>query len=105
VRDLDGPPLEILMLPLRGHTLGHAGIAIQSDRGWLLHAGDAYLHSAEMASCPSCPPGLALYERIMDSDHAARRLNQQRLRDLKHANADVRVFCSHDATELAALQR
>lgn len=104
VRDLDGLPPEILMLPLRGHTLGHAGIAIQSDSGWLLHAGDAYLHSNEMKACPSCPPGLALYERIMDSDHAARLQNQSRLRGLKRDDSSLKIFCSHDAAELAALQ-
>jgi glyoxylase-like metal-dependent hydrolase (beta-lactamase superfamily II) len=103
VRDLEGLPPEILMLPLRGHTLGHAGIAIQSNRGWLLHAGDAYLHSAEMAPCPSCPPGLALYERIMDSDHRARLDNQDRLRALKRDEPAIKIFCSHDASELAAL--
>jgi glyoxylase-like metal-dependent hydrolase (beta-lactamase superfamily II) len=103
VRDLDGLPPEILMLPLRGHTLGHAGIAIQSDHGWLLHAGDAYLHSSELSACPSCPPGLALYERIMDSDHRARLDNQARLRALKRDEPAIQIFCSHDAAELAAL--
>ncbi|WP_239590830.1 MBL fold metallo-hydrolase [Vitreimonas flagellata] len=103
VRDLDGLPPEILMLPLRGHTLGHAGVAIQSERSWLLHAGDAYLHSAEMSPCPSCPPGLALYERIMDSDHRARVDNQARLRTLKHDEPTIKVFCSHDVSEFAAL--
>ncbi len=29
VRQLDGLPPEILMIPLQGHTLGHAGVAIQ----------------------------------------------------------------------------
>lgn len=105
VRTLDGLPPEILMLPLRGHTLGHAGVAVQGEGRWLLHAGDAYLHHQEMALKPSCPPGLALYERIMDSDHAARRQNQSRLRALKQAQADIRVFCSHDSSELDALQR
>lgn len=104
VRDLSGLPPEILLVPLRGHTLGHAGVAVQSDRGWLLHAGDAYLHHSEMLPGPCCPPGLALYERVMDSDHAARVHNQARLRALKRDQPNIDIFCSHDAAELAALQ-
>ena len=40
VRELAGLPPEILLIPLYGHTLGHAGIAIDKGDGWLLHAGD-----------------------------------------------------------------
>ncbi len=32
VRSLDGLPPEILMVPLPGHTAGHAGIAVHTDR-------------------------------------------------------------------------
>jgi glyoxylase-like metal-dependent hydrolase (beta-lactamase superfamily II) len=106
VRTLDGLPPEILMIPLRGHTLGHAGVAVETPSGWLLHAGDAYLHRGEMDLVrPHMPVGLAAYEGVMDSDRPARRANQARLRELKRASAsDVRIFCAHDAAELAALQ-
>lgn len=104
VRGLDGLPPEVLMVPLRGHTLGHAGVAVQSARGWMLHAGDAYLHRCTMSDAPRrIPSGLALYERIMDSDHAARVQNQDRLRALAQ-RGDVTMFCAHDGAELAALQ-
>ena len=104
VRSLEGLPPEILMIPLRGHTIGHAGVAIAAKGGWLLHAGDAYLHRDQMNARPSCPPGLAVYQRIMDTDRPTRRRNQERLRDLKRNGADVTVFCSHDAIELAQMQ-
>jgi glyoxylase-like metal-dependent hydrolase (beta-lactamase superfamily II) len=106
VRNLDGLPPEILMLPLRGHTAGHAGVAVQTHSGWLLHAGDAYLHHGQMhLARPHCPWGLAVYQAIMDTDRPARRANQQRLRALKRDHAaEVSIFCSHDASELAALQ-
>lgn len=42
VRGLEGLPPEILMVPLAGHTPGHAGVAIEQGGHWLLHAGDAY---------------------------------------------------------------
>lgn len=108
VRDMKGLPPEILMVPLRGHTLGHAGVAIRMEDAWLFHAGDAYLHHGQMnLQQPSCPIGMRLYQYIMDSDRPERRANQVRLRELKqrHGN-DVHILCSHDTDELtAAIQR
>ena len=56
VRDLDGLPPEILMIPLPGHTLGHAGVAIDTPQGWLLNAADAYFFrhevDREIRQCP-----------------------------------------------------
>jgi glyoxylase-like metal-dependent hydrolase (beta-lactamase superfamily II) len=106
VRGLDGLPPEILMIPLRGHTRGHCGVALDTGRGWLLNAGDAYFHEREMgAGAPGCPPGLRGYQRIMEADREARLRNQDRLRGLaRERGGEVGVFCSHDAAELARLR-
>lgn len=96
VRDLDGLPPEILMIPLRGHTIGHAGIAISTEDGWLVHAGDAFLHHDQLrAGTPRMPPGLAVYERIMTKDLRAARENRERLRSLV-GRPGMRVICAHD---------
>ncbi len=106
VRDLDGLPPEILMIPLPGHTAGHAGIAISTPDGWLLNAGDAYFHRHEMDPEPHCTPGLAAYQRLMEMDRPTRLHNQERLRELANVGrSDVRIFCSHDPVELEALSR
>jgi glyoxylase-like metal-dependent hydrolase (beta-lactamase superfamily II) len=106
VRDLDGLPPEILMIPLPGHTMGHAGIAIETPEGWLLNAGDAYFHRHEMDEDPSCTPGLAAYQKLMEENRPLRLHNQERLRDLANdSRSHVRIFCSHDPVELEALQR
>lgn len=106
VRQLKGLPPEILMVPLPGHTLGHAGIAIQSDEQWLLQAGDAYFHRREMDPAPWCTPGLRAYQWLMEKDRRARLGNQQRLRDLRAAVAtDLTVFCAHDPVEYENLSR
>jgi glyoxylase-like metal-dependent hydrolase (beta-lactamase superfamily II) len=104
VRDLDGLPPEILLIPLVGHTRGHAGIAIETPEGWLLHAGDAYFYRHEMGSAkPRCTPGLRAYQWMMDADHKARLYNQDRLRALSlDRSKGVRLFCSHDAIEFKA---
>ncbi len=107
VRQLDGQPPEILLVPLPGHTAGHGGIAVSTGAGWLLNAGDAYFHEDELLpDGRHCPPGLRAYQQMMGMDHVARRRNQARVRELAHAHAsEVRVFCSHDAAELRHLQQ
>jgi glyoxylase-like metal-dependent hydrolase (beta-lactamase superfamily II) len=104
VRDLDGLPPEILLIPLAGHTRGHAGIAIKTPEGWLLNAGDAYFYRDEMGSSQRrCTPGLRFYQWMMEVDREARLHNQDRLRGLScDRSKGVRLFCSHDAVEFKA---
>ena len=104
VRELRGLPPEILMVPLLGHTAGHCGIALQTNEGWMLHAGDAYFHRWEIdPGRPRCPPGLRGYQRLMEVDRAARLHNQLRLRELvAEQGSTVDIFCAHDAAELQA---
>lgn len=107
VRGLEGLPPEILMVPLPGHTWGHAGVAIQSDAGWLLHAGDAYFYRGEMRSRKRrCTPGLRFYQRMMEVDRRQRLENQARLRRLSlNREAGVRIFCAHDPVEFERCSR
>ena len=103
VRELDGLPPSILLVPLRGHTFGHAGIAVEGPNGWLLDAADAYFHHDEMAVTPHCTPGLRFYQWMLEKDRRARLANQARLRELRRDDKDVLVFCSHDMMEFEAL--
>jgi glyoxylase-like metal-dependent hydrolase (beta-lactamase superfamily II) len=121
VRQLEGLPPEILMVPLQGHTRGHCAIAVetgaaQGARGagsteragarWLVHAGDAYFCHGEMdPEGRRCTPGLDAFQRIVEVDGAARRKNQERLRILARDHAaEVAVFCAHDLVELTRHQ-
>jgi glyoxylase-like metal-dependent hydrolase (beta-lactamase superfamily II) len=105
VRELDGLPPEILMIPLAGHTSGHAGVAINTPGGWLLNAGDAYLNHGQLASHPHMPLGLRVYERIMATEVENARANLERLRELKRDHAgEIDIFCSHDNDDLARLR-
>jgi glyoxylase-like metal-dependent hydrolase (beta-lactamase superfamily II) len=101
VRDLDGLPPEVLLVPLVGHTLGHAGVAVDVGHGWMLHAGDAYFfHEETDPARPRCPPGLRLFQWMMEKDRRARRWNQDRLRALRRERGDeVTILCGHDASE------
>ena len=101
VRNLEGLPPEILLVPLPGHTWGHAGVAIQGPNGWLLHAGDAYFYRGEMRRARrKCTPGLRFYQTLMETDRTLRMANQERLRKLSvDARAGVRILCAHDPVE------
>lgn len=105
VRALEGLPPDILLVPLPGPSAGHAGVAVRDGGRWQLHAGDAYLHHAEMDPLrPHSTPGLRLLQLMLQRDRAARRASQQRLQTLRHEHAgDVDIFCSHDVQEFERL--
>lgn len=104
-RQLDGLPEGIALVPLIGHTIGHAGIAVDRGDKWVMLAGDAYFYHDEMhLSRPCCTPGLRMYQWMMDKDRDSRHQNQTRLRQLKASHADrVELFCSHDVLEFERL--
>ncbi|HVY79291.1 MAG TPA: MBL fold metallo-hydrolase [Solirubrobacterales bacterium] len=105
VRILPDLGAEMLMVPLVGHTLGHTGIAIRTGEGWTLHCGDAYFHHDEVATPPSCPPGLRFFQNLNNADRGQRLRNQERLRELvaRHGE-EVQLLCSHDPQELDLAQ-
>ncbi|MGD2179019.1 MAG: MBL fold metallo-hydrolase [Anaerolineae bacterium] len=74
----------VLMIPLVGHSPGHAGVVIRTERDWLFHCGSAL-----------APGGLesAMPERIVS---AARGQHARRLRRLATEQAGkVRIIKSH----------
>src|SRR5690606_1956612 len=95
VRSLDGLPPEILMVPLPGHTWGHAGVAVQTRSGWVLNAGDAYFYRRELdGDRHRCTPGLRFYQTMMEVDRSLRFANQERLRELKRdRGSEITIFC------------
>ena len=106
VRELVGLPPELLMIPLSGHSRGHAAVAVEGEGGWLLHCGDAYFHRDEMRGEDwSCPDGLTFFQNLVALDRGAMERNKQRLRELRRAHGDeVRLFSAHDVVELERLQ-
>jgi glyoxylase-like metal-dependent hydrolase (beta-lactamase superfamily II) len=104
VRELDGLGPDVLIVPLTGHTRGHAGVAVRADEGWLLHAGDSYFFRGELDPEPHLPLGLRLFETLVQTEKAARLANQERLRSLVREHGDeVSVFSAHDPVEYRRL--
>jgi glyoxylase-like metal-dependent hydrolase (beta-lactamase superfamily II) len=102
---------DLLLVPLRGHTRGHCGVAVRRPSGgWFLHAGDTYFAHGEKERPPTCPKGLSLFQKFVQMDRKARHANADRVRSLhaEHgpdsgATEVVTVFSAHDAIEFDAL--
>ncbi|WP_345350666.1 MBL fold metallo-hydrolase [Actinoallomurus liliacearum] len=93
-----GLPGGLLLVPLVGHTRGHAGVAVDTGDGWILHAGDAYFHHDQVES-GGCPPGMRLFQTFVQADRTTRLHNVDRLRELARSG-DVTMFSAHDPVEL-----
>jgi glyoxylase-like metal-dependent hydrolase (beta-lactamase superfamily II) len=112
VRQLNGLPPEILLVPLPGHSRGHTGVAVQLDSAetasekWLLHAGDAYfIHTELDLEHPHAPMGVRMFQKRQQVDATAWVTNQARLRALLNAHGDqVEVISAHDPAELDRYQ-
>jgi glyoxylase-like metal-dependent hydrolase (beta-lactamase superfamily II) len=101
LRGLDG----LALLPLFGHTRGHAGVVVEGGAGdrALLHAGDAYFHRDAVRAGGAVPIGLRIFESIVEAERAPRLANAAFLRAVATREAArVRVVSAHDPFELAA---
>ncbi|MBI2605507.1 MAG: MBL fold metallo-hydrolase [Deltaproteobacteria bacterium] len=104
---LEGLSDGVVLVSLKGHSAGHAGVAVRDGKGWLLHAGDAFFYWAEMdLKRPRCTAGLELHQRVACCDHEARIESAERLRELLSSHgSEVRLFCAHDPTEFEQFSR
>ncbi len=100
VRPLPGVAPELLIVPVRGHTRGHAVVAVDDGDGWLVHCGDAYLDRRSISDPDAVPRGIRRLERALAIDDDQRAANLERLRALKTAGGEgMRLFCAHDPAE------
>lgn len=94
---------DVVIIPLHGHTRGHAGVAVRRDDGrWLLHAGDAFFHGGQLQDPPTCPASLAAFQRLMAVDNRQRVANLARLQELARGD-EVTIICAHDRAQYDAL--
>ncbi|WP_258053152.1 hypothetical protein [Streptomyces sp. Ru73] len=96
VRELAGLGPDFLLVPLGGHSAGHAGIAVRDGERWLLHAGDAYFYHREIApEDPSSHPLLDLIQLDAQVDAGLRIANQRRLAGAAREEG-ITVVNAHD---------
>ncbi|MFK0191434.1 MBL fold metallo-hydrolase [Kitasatospora sp. NPDC090308] len=107
VRPLPRLAADLAIVPLGGHSAGHAAVAVR-DRGadrWLLHCGDAYYFHREIdPDRPEGHPGMDVLQRLTEVDRPLRLGNHARLRELvRRHGGEVVPFSAHDPWEYARL--
>ena len=94
---LRGVHADIALVPLIGHSRGHAAVAVPQGEQTLLHCGDAYFSREHTLGrrAPLAPP---VFERLVAWDFARVRANHERIRAAM-GDPSLRVICAHDPTE------
>lgn len=92
-----GFSVPVYFIPLKGHTFGHAGVAIPQGDKWVLHAGDTYYRYDEVVNKDSRVNVTATHSA---DDNAARLASLDHLRRLKDEHSsDIEFFSTHDILE------
>lgn len=92
VRQLKGIKADIAIVPLLGHTPGHAGILVDG-KSPIFHVGDLYYNSMEFDS------GLnrfAALSKLLAYDNEMRLKNLKRVAEIKNNNPGIEIFSAHD---------
>lgn len=86
--------LEMKLIPLPGHTMGHCGVAYREEGKWSLHAGDAYFDHKVNFLNPA--PGLPI-EIAFQTSSTDRQASIKKLQLLKaEQGAEIDIYCTHD---------
>jgi glyoxylase-like metal-dependent hydrolase (beta-lactamase superfamily II) len=99
----------ITLVPMPGHSRGHAAVAVDAGERLLVHAGDAAFDGSSYAS--ASPLGRPLekkenvrrFEMTVGRDRAAIRRNHESLRALNDTDG-ITVFPAHDRRLLDEMQ-
>ena len=100
VRKLPGLDADVALLPMHGHTRGHSAIVVGTGDGWLVHAGDAYFHHAELVAAKDAPFGVRAFQNAMQVSGRQRHASAAALRKLHADHQDLAIFSAHDPAEL-----
>lgn len=88
--------VQILLIPLPGHTLGHCGIAIEHEGRWLFYVADAYYLREELSDMDHPVHKLA----EIRADNNSKRIDTlQKIRKLMQAHPEIEIFGYHDIRE------
>lgn len=92
----------IVLIPMTGHSRGHAGVAVDAGNRWVLHAGDAFYHRGVVDGRSAVPRALRIQDRITVFDRKQLQANHNRLAELyARAEPDLLIVCAHDPVMLA----
>jgi glyoxylase-like metal-dependent hydrolase (beta-lactamase superfamily II) len=98
-KELDDISPGIVLVPLPGHSRGHACVAVDAGHRWVLHCGDAFYHYGTLDGHSKAPRVLAAMESFVAFDRETVRDNHFRLAELyQRQDPNLFVVCSHDPT-------
>jgi glyoxylase-like metal-dependent hydrolase (beta-lactamase superfamily II) len=100
-------PVTVRLVDLPGHTLGHCGVALETESGWVFHAGDSYYHRADIDSDDpgKVPVGLRMFASLAADERSQAKQSLAHVRMLQRRHSDeVSIFSSHDPLELKMFQ-
>lgn len=101
-KELDGIAPGIVLIPLPGHSPGHAAVAVDAGAHWVLHCGDAFYTRGTLDGETPVRGLLRLAEWLMADDRAQVRANHERLSELwQRADPDLMIVSAHDPELLA----
>ncbi|MDM4718732.1 MBL fold metallo-hydrolase [Micromonospora sp. WMMA1363] len=94
----------IVLVPLPGHTRGHACVAVDAGDRWLFHAGDAFYHPGSIGGRGGVPLALRAMETLVAYDRKKVHENHARLAAVQaSAEPDLTIFSAHDPAAFAIL--
>lgn len=93
ITDID---IEIFIIPLFGHTLGHCGVALKADNKWLFYVADAYYMRVELTDQQHPVNELA---KIRADDNNLRIATLDKIRKLMNDHPEIEIFGYHDMEE------
>jgi glyoxylase-like metal-dependent hydrolase (beta-lactamase superfamily II) len=89
----------IVLVPMPGHTRGHAAVAVDAGHRWILHCGDAFYYSGAIDGHSHVPLGLRIQETLFPFDRKQLRANQLRIGELlRRQEPDLLIVSAHDPT-------
>ena len=91
----------VVLVPMPGHTRGHAAVAVDAGDHWILHCGDAFYHSGTLERS-HVPKVLRAQEEMFAFSRKQLHDNQSRLAELyERCDPDLVIVCAHDPSLLA----
>ncbi|EUA89226.1 metallo-beta-lactamase superfamily protein [Mycobacterium ulcerans str. Harvey] len=96
-KTLDAIADGVVLVPMPGHTRGHAAVAVDAGDRWILHCGDAFYHVGTLDGQSKVPFVLRSQEELFSFDRRQLRDNQARLAELqRRQDPGLLIICAHD---------
>ena len=91
----------VVLVSMPGHTRGHAAVAVDAGKHWILHCGDAFYHPGTLDRS-RVPFVLRAQEEMFAFSRKQLHDNQARLAELyERRDPDLMIVCAHDPSLLA----